>query len=67
MATGTVKWFDANRGYGFIRPEQGEDVFVHLSAVRPADWRPCRRARPPTCDHGRYARRDDAPLPPASR
>ena len=33
MATGTVKWFDANRGYGFIRPEQGEDVFVHISAV----------------------------------
>jgi CspA family cold shock protein len=33
MASGTVKWFDPNRGYGFIRPEQGEDVFVHLSAV----------------------------------
>jgi cold shock CspA family protein len=26
MASGTVKWFDPNRGYGFIRPEQGEDV-----------------------------------------
>jgi CspA family cold shock protein len=34
MASGTVKWFDPNRGYGFIRPEQGEDVFVHLSAVQ---------------------------------
>jgi cold shock protein len=34
MATGTVKWFDPNRGYGFIRPEQGQDVFVHLSAVQ---------------------------------
>ena len=34
MATGTVKWFDPNRGYGFIRPEQGEDVFVHISAVQ---------------------------------
>ena len=33
MARGRVKWFDPNRGYGFIRPEQGEDVFVHLSAV----------------------------------
>jgi cold shock protein len=33
MATGTVKWFDSNRGYGFIRPERGEDVFVHISAV----------------------------------
>jgi CspA family cold shock protein len=34
MARGTVKWFDPNRGYGFIRPERGEDVFVHLSAVQ---------------------------------
>jgi cold shock protein len=34
MATGTVKWFDPNRGYGFIQPEQGEDVFVHISAVQ---------------------------------
>ena len=33
MASGTVKWFDPNRGYGFIRPERGEDVFVHVSAV----------------------------------
>jgi len=34
MAGGTVKWFDPNRGYGFIRPEQGEDVFVHISAAQ---------------------------------
>jgi cold shock protein len=34
MASGTVKWFDPNRGYGFIQPEQGEDVFVHISAVQ---------------------------------
>ena len=34
MASGTVKWFDPNRGYGFIRPEQGEDAFVHISAVQ---------------------------------
>jgi cold shock protein len=33
MASGTVKWFDPNRGYGFIRPEQGEDVFVHVTAL----------------------------------
>jgi cold shock protein len=34
MARGRVKWFDPNRGYGFIRPEQGEDVFVHISVVQ---------------------------------
>jgi CspA family cold shock protein len=34
MASGTVKWFDPNRGHGFIQPEQGEDVFVHISAVQ---------------------------------
>jgi CspA family cold shock protein len=28
------KWFDPNKGYGFIRPDQGEDVFVHISAVQ---------------------------------
>ena len=30
MASGTVKGFDPNRGYGFIRPEQGEDRFLHV-------------------------------------
>ena len=37
MATGTVKWFNATTGYGFIAPEGGgKDVFVHVSAVEKA-------------------------------
>jgi cold shock protein len=34
MTVGTVKWFNANKGYGFIQPEAGPDVFVHASAIQ---------------------------------
>ena len=33
MATGTVKWFDERKGYGFIEQEDGPDVFVHHSGI----------------------------------
>ena len=33
MITGTVKWFNADKGYGFIAVEGQDDVFVHISAV----------------------------------
>ncbi len=34
MAKGTVKWFNNQKGYGFITPENGSDVFVHHTAIK---------------------------------
>jgi len=40
MSTGTVKWFNEQKGYGFIQPDDGgKDVFVHISAVEQAGMR----------------------------
>ncbi len=40
MSNGTVKWFNATKGFGFIQPEDGgKDVFVHISAVERAGLR----------------------------
>jgi cold shock protein len=39
MTIGTVKWFNAEKGFGFITPESGPDVFVHFSAIQGDGYR----------------------------
>ncbi|MFE2326894.1 cold-shock protein [Streptomyces sp. NPDC059385] len=39
MATGIVKWFNAEKGFGFIAQDEGPDVFVHFSAINAAGYR----------------------------
>jgi len=37
--TGTVKWFNANKGFGFIRQDSGPDVFVHFSNIKTSGFK----------------------------
>jgi CspA family cold shock protein len=42
MAQGTVKWFNAEKGFGFITQDNGPDVFVHFSAIQSKGFRELR-------------------------
>ena len=44
--TGTVKWFNETKGYGFIEQEGEKDVFVHYSAIRMDGYRTLREGQP---------------------
>lgn len=45
MKTGTVKWFDSAKGYGFLAQDDGEDVFVHYSAIQSSGYRELREGQ----------------------
>jgi CspA family cold shock protein len=53
MATGTVKFFNAEKGFGFISREQGDDVFVHYSNIQSSGYK--------TLDEGQKVEFDVAP------
>ena len=51
QTTGTVKWFNDSKGFGFIQPDSGgNDVFVHISAVERAGMRTLKEGQPVSFD-----------------
>ena len=50
MATGTVKWFNPDKGYGFISREDGDDLFVHFSEIQMEGFKTLDEGTPVTFD-----------------
>ena len=50
MATGTVKWFNNEKGYGFISQSDGADVFVHYSAIETAGYKSLEEGQQVECE-----------------
>ena len=61
MATGTVKWFNESKGYGFITPDDGSaDVFVHFSAIQADGFRTLNEGQSVSFDKQAGAKGDQA-------
>jgi len=56
MATGTVKWFDSKKGFGFIVGAEGEDVFVHFSVIQGDGFRSLKDGEPVNYEFERGAK-----------
>ena len=60
MAQGTVKFFNADKGYGFISREQADDVFVHFSAIQGEGYKTLQEGQRVEFDVGRGKKGDEA-------
>jgi CspA family cold shock protein len=60
VAQGTVKFFNAEKGYGFISREQGEDVFVHFSAIQGSGYKTLEEGQRVEFDIGPGRKGDEA-------